>query len=133
MKKCALLLAAILLASMPRSFAADVPEGAIWDRQYVDALGDPAHTTIMIEHGEILTVTETGSQHNYGHVVLNGYNEYEVPQELNPNGAYQTMTFRFSPDFSTVTMVYVTKVDISKGCVAGDCGNPVVTAVFQRR
>jgi hypothetical protein len=113
--------------------AAGVTEGAIWDYQGVDLYGHNFQNSLMIRHGHLINVLSDGSQLDYGAVTLNSYNEFEVrPARFKPAfPAVGTMTFKFGPDFSSVTETHI--MNFGGRCVAGDCSNNVVTLTYQRR
>jgi hypothetical protein len=114
-------------------FAAEVTEGAIWDYQGVDLYGHNFQNSLMIRHGNLINILSDGQQLDYGAVKLNGYNEFEV-RPANFKAAFpaiQTMTFKFSPDFSSVLETHI--MNYGGRCVAGNCSNNINTLTYQRR
>jgi hypothetical protein len=113
--------------------AAEVTEGAIWDYQGVDLYGHNFQNSLMIRHGHLVNVLSDGSQLDYGAVTLNGYNEFEVrPAKFKAAfPAIATMTFKFSPDFSSVTETHI--MNFGGKCVAGNCSNNISALTYQRR
>jgi|SRR5579862_2416537 len=107
-------------------------EGSIWDYRGVTLFGDAFQNTLMVRHRRLVLIMSE-SQLDLGPINLNSFNEYEVPPSYFQRAwpAITTMTFRFSPDFDSVTETQI--MNYQGRCVAGDCANNVSTLTYKAR
>lgn len=126
-----LLFTAVVCSLAPALAATPPAEGTIWDYNGKNYFGDPVHNTLMVDHGHLVEVLNSGDQMDLGALTLDDYGEYVVPAQYYKDRYpdINKMTFRFSADLSSV---HETMVEDSSKCVAGNC-NSVDTADFTLR